>query len=93
MNAFIFLFFEHVGWCGMQKDFCLFLLDLIPLLREYGNVSYRQSDQRSFEPSDIPEVTNLSPSRYSPKFFKPKAKNITGDSRTVVPVLVIDLPD
>ena len=28
----------------MRKDFCEFLLDAIPLLREYGNVSYKFSD-------------------------------------------------
>nr|CAG4637118.1 EOG090X087A [Ceriodaphnia reticulata] len=83
----------NLWWCGMQKDFCLFILDLIPLLREYGNVSYRQSDERSFESSENPEVTNLSPHRNSPSIVRPKTKNLSGDSRTVVPALVIDLPD
>ncbi len=77
----------------MQKDFCLFILDLVPLLREYGNVSYRQSDERSYESSDNLEVTNLSPNHNSPSFARPRTKSLNGDSRTVVPVLVIDLPD
>lgn len=79
----------------MQKDFCVFLLDFFPFLREYGNVSYRRQsyEQRSFESSDIPEVTVMSPNRNSPNVLRPKVKNINIDSRTVVPVLIIDLPD
>ncbi|KZS05400.1 Transmembrane protein 185A [Daphnia magna] len=85
----------NLWWCGMQKDFCVFLLDFFPFLREYGNVSYHRqsSEQRSFESNDTPEVTVMSPNRYSPNFFRPKVKNINIDSRTVVPVLIIDLPD
>ncbi len=29
------------GWFGMRRDFCVFLLDTCPCLREYGNVSYK----------------------------------------------------
>ena len=29
-----------VGWFGMRKDFCSFILFLCPCLREYANISY-----------------------------------------------------
>jgi len=78
----------------MQKDFCLFLLDMMPSLREYGNISYQ--GQRSSERQD-PESTNLSPNgepSAAPP-FKHKNRNTSGksDVRTVVPILAIDLPD
>ena len=79
----------------MQKDFCLFILDLIPSLREYWNVSYRQPDQRSLESSEIPEVSSFSTRlRQSPILSRPKTKQHTGgDFRPIVPALVIDMPD
>lgn len=83
----------NLWWCGMQKDFYLFLFDMIPFLREYANVSYHQPDQRSLESSDFPEITNLSYSG-SPTLAAPKTKTYAlGDFRTVVPVLVLDIPD
>jgi len=80
----------------MRKDFCLFILDLFPILREYGNISYdyQSTDQRSLESSDIPEVTVLSPNHNPPNSVWSKIKNVKNvDSRTVVPILIIDLPD
>ena len=78
----------------MQKDFCLFLLDMMPSLREYGNISYQ--GQRSSERQD-PESTNLSPNgepSAAPP-FKHKNRNTSAksDVRTVVPILAIDIPD
>lgn len=79
----------------MQKDFYLFILDLIPSLREYWNVSYRQPDERSEETTEVPETTTLSTYvRHSPKHTRSKTKIVIGrDFRPVVPVLVIDMPD
>ncbi|XP_065058448.1 transmembrane protein 185-like [Rhopilema esculentum] len=31
-------------WFGIRKDFCEYLLDICPCLREYGNVSYKFAD-------------------------------------------------
>lgn len=31
-------------WFGIRKDFCEYLLDICPCLREYGNVSYKFKD-------------------------------------------------
>lgn len=38
-------------WFGIRQDFCHFLLDLFPLLREYGNISYnlQHNDAEAFE--------------------------------------------
>ncbi|XP_046440062.1 transmembrane protein 185B-like [Daphnia pulex] len=86
----------NLWWCGMRKDFCLFILDLFPMLREYGNVSYdyQSTEQRSLESNDIPEVTVLSPNHNPLSSVWPKIKNVKNvDSRTVVPILIIDLPD
>ena len=40
------------GWFGIRKDFCEYLLDLCPCLREYGNVSYKFADTVAPIPSD-----------------------------------------
>ena len=95
------------GWCGMQKDCFLFLMDVVPSLREYGNVSYHQSAQQ--RPSD-PETASLSPSNEASSGFsslspssithgnkKHKTRNVSkaaaDNNRTVVPILSIDIPD
>lgn len=31
-------------WFGVRKEFCVYLLDVFPCLKEYGNVSYKFSD-------------------------------------------------
>lgn len=36
-----------LGWFGMRRDFCVFLLDTCPCLREYGNVSYKFGSSNS----------------------------------------------
>ncbi len=82
----------------MQKDFCLFLLDVIPSLREYGNVSYHQSAQHrpSLDPETANLSTNESPAGDSPMTGLNNAKsrsNMKIDNRIVVPILSIDVPD
>ena len=73
----------------MQKDFCLFILDQVPSLREYGNVSFHRSQRRLDQ--NIPEATNLSPN--SPLEYRQKNQYFKSDTRTVVPILAIDIPD
>jgi hypothetical protein len=29
-----------IGWFGIRKDFCQFLLGVCPILQEYGNIAY-----------------------------------------------------
>ena len=69
----------------MQKDFCLFLFDLVPSLREYGNVSYQHQQQQGVLDGND-DLNNF----LSLKQMKKKVKN---DARAVVPMLAIDVPD
>ena len=77
--------FMIAGWCGMQKDFYPFLLDMLPSLREYGNVSY-QLDASSAPQSAPSRTDHLD-------HFKRIKRNLRNDSRAVVPMLTIDAPD
>lgn len=87
-------FFFLAGWFGMRKDFFLFLLDLVPWMREYGNVSYEQPGDRVQTLEENPEATVLAPSDRLPGLCKTKMKgSAKGDNRTVVPILAIDFPD
>nr|CAG4648008.1 EOG090X087A [Moina brachiata] len=84
----------NVWWFGMRKDFFLFLLDLVPWMREYGNVSYEQPGDRVQTLEENPEATVLAPSDRLPGLCKTKMKgSAKGDNRTVVPILAIDFPD
>lgn len=72
-------------WFGMRRDFCEFLLDSFPCLREYGNVSYRCP-----EPGTTPvdavhsDISLVRTSDYQ------KRKD---QHKIVGTVLVIDVPD
>nr|CAG4650255.1 EOG090X087A [Sida crystallina] len=94
----------NLWWCGMQKDFCLFLLSMVPSLREYGNISYQghAADGSTERHSNNLEAAHLSPDRSLAAasdtfgFSKQKGRGTSvskSDVRTVVPILAIDLPD
>ncbi|MGH0122871.1 UNVERIFIED_CONTAM: hypothetical protein FKN15_023831 [Acipenser sinensis] len=80
-------------WFGIRKDFCQFLLELFPFLREYGNISYdlHHEDTEESEDTPTPEAPKIAPMfrkktgvviTQSPgKYFVPPAK------------LCIDMPD
>jgi len=34
----------YVGWFGLRKEFCPWMLDTCPVLQEYGNISYKVHD-------------------------------------------------
>jgi len=70
-------------WFGMRKDFCEFLLDSFPLLREYGNVSYRFPDPNIV--SDASSNTSLDLTCESQK--RKDMPKIVGT------ILLIDTPD
>lgn len=38
---------DHTGWFGLRKNFSMFLLNAMPCLQEYGNISYHASDTTS----------------------------------------------
>lgn len=84
-----------VGWFGIRKDFCHFLLELLPFLREYGNVSYdlqRSEDLEAAEDLPAPEP----PPKIAPMFHKKTGVVITqspGKYFVPPPKLCIDMPD
>lgn len=83
------------GWFGIRKDFCHFLLELLPFLREYGNVSYdlqRSDDPEAAEDLPAPEP----PPKIAPMFHKKTGVVITqspGKYFVPPPKLCIDMPD
>lgn len=83
------------GWFGIRKDFCHFLLELLPFLREYGNVSYdlqRSEDPEAVEDLPVPEP----PPKIAPMFHKKTGVVITqspGKYFVPPPKLCIDMPD
>ncbi|XP_037544349.1 transmembrane protein 185-like [Nematolebias whitei] len=82
-------------WFGIRKDFCHFLLELLPFLREYGNVSYdlqRSEDPEAIEDLPVPEP----PPKSAPMFHKKTGVVITqspGKYFVPPPKLCIDMPD
>nr|XP_057924609.1 transmembrane protein 185-like isoform X2 [Doryrhamphus excisus] len=82
-------------WFGIRKDFCHFLLELLPFLREYGNVSYdlqRSDDPEAAEDPPVPEP----PPKIAPMFHKKTGVVITqspGKYFVAPSKLCIDMPD
>nr|XP_032635707.1 transmembrane protein 185A [Chelonoidis abingdonii] len=82
-----------VWWFGIRKDFCQFLLELFPFLREYGNISYdlHHEDNEELEETPVPE-----PPKIAPMFRKKTGVVITQSPGKYVippPKLSIDMPD
>ncbi|XP_017523881.1 transmembrane protein 185A isoform X3 [Manis javanica] len=50
-------------WFGIRKDFCQFLLEIFPFLREYGNISYdlHHEDNEETEETPVPEPPKIAP--------------------------------
>ena len=85
--------FVLAGWFGIRKDFCHFLLELFPFLREYGNISYdlHHEDPEASEEMPVPE-----PPKMAPMFRKKTGVVITqspGKYFVPPPKLCIDMPD
>ena len=74
----------------MRKDFCEFLLDAIPFLREYGNIEYKFSDTVVVETSNSDaDISSSSVEMVSPqKNLKTREKQ-----KPVASALVLDIPD
>uniref|UniRef100_A0A4W3GDX0 Transmembrane protein 185 n=1 Tax=Callorhinchus milii TaxID=7868 RepID=A0A4W3GDX0_CALMI len=80
-------------WFGIRKDFCQFLLEIFPFLREYGNISYELHHEDSEECEEIP--TSEAP-KIAPMFLKKEGVVITqSPGKYFVPPqkLNIDMPD
>ena len=82
--------YDLSGWFGLRKEFCPWLLGVCPVLQEYGNISYKiQTDTTR-------DTERGSMARETAKKTSPRAKKgptIEDSSRTVVPVVSIDVPD
>lgn len=81
------------GWFGIRKDFCQFLLELFPFLREYGNISYdlHNEDSEVSEEMPIHEAPKI-----APMLHKKMGVVITqspGKYFVPPPKLCIDMPD
>lgn len=80
-------------WFGIRKDFCHFLLELFPFLREYGNISY---DLHHEDPDVSEEIPAPEPPKIAPMFRKQTGVVITqspGKYFVPPPKLCIDMPD
>lgn len=81
------------GWFGIRKDFCQFLLELFPFLREYGNISYDLQHEDSEVSEELPAHE---PPKIVPMFRKKTGVVITqspGKYFVPPPKLCIDMPD
>ena len=69
----------------MRKDFCEFLLDLCPCLREYGNVSYKFSDTMTMDANsdDSDSISTVDAPSHQRK----------SEPKIVAQVLHIEVPD
>lgn len=70
-----------LGWFGIRKDFCDYLLGLIPCLQEYGNTSYKFPE--SFITQAISEELMTDKRTFQQK----------EPPKQAAPVLRIDVPD
>lgn len=80
-------------WFGIRKDFCQFLLEVFPFLREYGNISYdlHHEDNEETDETPAPEPPKIAP------MFRKKARVVITQSpgKYVLPPpkLNIEMPD
>uniref|UniRef100_UPI00358E18E1 transmembrane protein 185A-like isoform X1 n=1 Tax=Myxine glutinosa TaxID=7769 RepID=UPI00358E18E1 len=82
-------------WFGVRKDFCQFVLEMLPLLREYGNIAYEpQPRTQTLEPEESPvhEVHKM-PSVFSKKAGAGVVSQSPGRYLSPPPKLVLDVPD
>ena len=73
----------------MRKEFCSWLLEVCPVLQEYGNISYKLPTEASrFNSADH----TIEAHKIGTILFK-KGLLPEDSPRTVVPVVSIDTPD
>ena len=94
------------GWFGIRKEFCPWVLDICPILQEYGNISYKVKESRNVSRSD--QEGDGSASEADIRREAPAHKRAGGNTRSkrhgtaagceeqpkcVIPVVSIDMPD
>lgn len=90
LSLIVTSFYQKGGnqwWFGMRKEFCEFLLDICPCLREYGNVSYKISDTMTNNANHDVERSSSTTSDESDSRIK------KSDQKPVASILFIDIPD
>lgn len=70
-----------LGWFGIRKDFCQFLLSTCPILQEYANIAYH-SDNRSDREDGSKNERKMDKRLKKSEIMKP-----------VVPIVSIEMPD
>lgn len=105
-NCIINLF--GIGWFGMRKDFCQFLLSVFPLLQEYANIAYHsEPNQQGTNGANANTVENqqnaigadrVRSSRHTRSKDKHCKKSVKNQKKNellkpVVPIISIDIPD
>ncbi|XP_076843475.1 transmembrane protein 185A-like isoform X2 [Brachyhypopomus gauderio] len=79
-------------WFGIRKDFCHFLLKLLPFLREYGNISHnlQRDDSEALE-----EMAAIPEPQKNTSMFLHKEVNVPSSGKYFgpPPKLSIDMPD
>lgn len=88
-------------WFGLRRDFCQFLLELCPCLREYGNISYDlhrgdDGDTDAHDDRDAERGPGPDAPKSAPLFGKKAGAVVTqspGKHAPPPPKLCIDMPD
>ena len=80
------IYFLFLGWFGIRKDFCQYLLGICPFLQEYGNISYTIHKDNSFSEDSRPISNKSEKLPYKKKIHDEQPK-------PVVPVISIETPD
>lgn len=78
-------------WFGIRKNFSQFLLNTMPCLQEYGNISY--TTDRNQHGQNVPLETNeFEFGKYDKKGKKALSKKMES-LKPVVPIISIEVPD
>ena len=92
----IFLIF--IGWFGLRKDLCQFLLGVCPLLQEYANISYTLPHPHGQPRNPQQEGVDVLNTVSANNVVTNEKKDIIAssrrlDHRAVVPALSLEVPD
>lgn len=80
-------------WFGIRKNFCQFLLGVVPCLQEYGNISYHTESAGQTQPLDTTTAQLDEFEKYDKKGKKAALNKKNDHLKPVVPIVSIDLPD
>lgn len=85
-------FYSNVlGWFGIRKNFCQFILNALPFLQEYGNISYH-TEANNVGQNDALDNSTDDVIKHDIRKSKHLVKKFDM-TKPVVPIVSIDLPD